>query len=86
MITKVSAAAIAALFVVAPVSANDVADYCTSFAESNEMSSEPCSCIGELSESNADIADAVLALETKEDVQAIDPAVLEAIQDCLPTE
>jgi hypothetical protein len=70
--------------VLAPALANDVEAFCVGFAEGNGWDTEPCSCVGDVASGDQSVADAVLALETAEDVDLMDDAVKEALSVCFP--
>ncbi len=69
---------------VAPAFANDVEAFCVDFAGGNGWDTEPCSCVGDVASSDQSVADAVLSLESAEDVDLMDDSVKEALSVCFP--
>lgn len=71
--------------VVMPASAGETEDFCIDFVTSNDMGgTEPCSCVGDVGDANSDVKDAVLALSTPEDVDAMDQSVKDELAHCFP--
>ncbi len=64
--------------------ANESEDFCVAFAEEHDLGTEPCSCIGEVSEGNADVKAALFALTDPSEVESWDEASKEAIGACFP--
>ena len=68
-----------------PASAGETEDFCIDFVISNDMgSTEPCSCVGEVGDADANVKDAILALSTPEDTENLDETVQEALAHCFP--
>jgi len=82
----IAAGALALGVMVSPASANDVEAFCVDFAGGNGWDTEPCSCVGDVAAGDQSVADAVLALETPEDVDVMDDGVKEALSVCFPEE
>ena len=68
----------------APAFANDVESFCVDFAGGNGWDTEPCSCVGDVAAGDQSVADAILALESAEDVDGMDDSVKEALSVCFP--
>ncbi|GJL93623.1 MAG: hypothetical protein DHS20C05_00280 [Hyphococcus sp.] len=64
--------------------ANESEDFCVAFAEEHDLGTEPCSCIGEVSEANPDLKEALLALTDPSEVESWDEASKEAVAACFP--
>ena len=69
-----------------PALANDVEAFCVEFAGGQGWDTEPCSCVGDVASGDDAVAEAVLALETPEDVDAMDDSVKESLSVCFPEE
>lgn len=70
--------------VVMPASANETETFCEGFASDNGWDTGPCSCVGEVGEADASVKDAILALSTPEDVDAMDQSVKDELAHCFP--
>lgn len=81
---RLIAAALAASFASAPAFANETEDFCVAFAGGNGWDTEPCSCVGEVGEANADVKAEILALVAPEDTEAMSDATKQALSVCFP--
>ena len=77
-----SAAALALAAMTAPSFANEVEESCEEFTEEYETGYEGCTCLGEKADADADLEEAILSIETPEDLEEADDFVLEAIEAC----
>ena len=77
-----SAAALAFGTMLAPAAANEVQEACEEFSETYETGYTGCACLGEKAEADADLKEAILAIETPEDLEAADESVTQAVADC----
>ncbi|HNR78376.1 MAG TPA: hypothetical protein PKM48_14680 [Parvularculaceae bacterium] len=84
MLKLVSAAALFAAGLFGAVAANETADACRAYVAENGGDDTGCDCLGAAAEDDADLADALAAIETPDDLDAADDATKEAIAACFP--
>jgi hypothetical protein len=77
----------ATLFIAAsaPAFANDAADACKSYVEKNGGDPSGCECLGEAAAEDADLAAALVEIDTPADLEAADEATKAAIAACYPS-
>ncbi|MGD9801288.1 MAG: hypothetical protein AB7V02_11900 [Parvularculaceae bacterium] len=84
MLKILSAAMIASATILVPAFANETADSCRAYVSENGGDASGCDCLGEAADGDADLADALAAIETPDDLEAADDATKEAIAACFP--
>lgn len=84
MLKTLSALTVALGLAAAPAFANDVADGCREYAAATGGDDSGCDCLGEAADADADLAAALLAISTPEDLEAADASTVEAIRACFP--
>lgn len=84
MMKTISAALIAAAFVVAPAAANETADACRAYVAENGGDAAGCDCLGNAASGDQALANALAAIETPEDLEAADEATKSAVAACYP--
>jgi len=67
-----------------PAFANEVTAHCEALTSGEDISSEPCSCVGDVASGNPAVADAVLALGSTDEAEGMDDSVKEALSICFP--
>jgi hypothetical protein len=77
-------AAVAAACMTAPASANETADACRGYVAENGGDASGCDCLGDAADSDANLADALAAIEAPADLEAADDATKAAIAACYP--
>ena len=76
--------ALFAASVMTPAFANETADNCREYASANGTDDSGCDCLGEAAAGDADLAAALAAISSPEDLEAADDATKEAVAVCFP--
>ncbi|MEL6363482.1 MAG: hypothetical protein AAFR11_01415 [Pseudomonadota bacterium] len=77
-----SAAALGFSAMVSTAFANEVENHCEAFSAKYDTGYGGCACLGEKADADADLKDAILAIETPEDLDAAPDFVQAAIEEC----
>ena len=64
--------------------ANEAEEGCNAYAEAHGVDNSGCACLGEAAAEDADLAAALAAITTPEELEAADDATKEAIAACFP--
>jgi hypothetical protein len=75
-------ALVAGAAIAAPAFANETEDFCTAFAGEHGLGTEPCACVGEVGEANADVKADILALTSPDETEGWDQSTKEALAEC----
>lgn len=78
------AVAFAAACAMTPASANETADACRGYVAENGGDASGCDCLGDAADADADLADALAAIQTPDDLEGADEATKAAIAACYP--
>lgn len=82
----IAPALFASVVLSAPAFANETEDFCNAFASDHDLSTQPCSCIGEVADANPDVKEAVLALTDPSETDAWDDSIKQKLGVCFPQE
>ena len=77
-----SAVAMGFAAMISTASANEVEEACEAYTAQYGTGYEGCACLGEKAEADADLKEAILAIQSPEDLEAAPDFVQEAIQEC----
>jgi len=64
--------------------ANEAEDGCNAYAEAHGVDNSGCACLGEAAADDSDLAEALAAITSPEDLESADDATKEAIAACFP--
>jgi hypothetical protein len=79
---KVLALGVLAAALAFPAMANEVEDYCRAYTTENDGDPSGCSCLGEAAAKDPALADALMAIDSPEALEAADESTKAAIDSC----
>ncbi len=75
-------ALVAGAAIAAPAFASETEDFCVAFAGEHDLGTEPCACVGEAGEADADVKEAILALTSPDETESWDQSTKDALASC----